>query len=629
MANTQVTDFLLSSIITVDPEIEAKLSGALEIVDGFARLTDENLLDVFTDFIFSGGSELTSLDLSFAQQDTVSVSQDIVSTLVNPIAVPITSNSSSPVYARTPSNTVATISDTQPTSYSVTPVGIEPPSPFRGQYPYVHTMKSESGHIREVDDTPGHERTLDYHCAGTYEEIDKTGRRVVKVVGDDFKIIVQDQHIYIEGTHNLYVKGNINITCLNDVHINSGGRLEINAAEDVRIRGKSVSIESTSGDINMYSGKNFNTTSAANTNMTASANFNLESKVDMNVIGLAYKIKTKSFDLKSDTYVDMQAGDNLEAKLGGDFVVSSVKSSIKSSGALAIDAATISMQNGESTDATDALEAEAGALAKKTGLSTPPSREGSVPSVMESLVQGLDDDPDSMESAVASALESGRLSQEELDVANTETLADGPTDEAQGKLIAPIGSTGGIEKYNSSAINDALPLSQHYKLAHLSTNCVFPYKVIDQVAPSADRGGRFMTKAQIAANLSLLSQNVLEPIRAKFGPIKINSGVRSGPNIGGGQHGTGQAVDITYGSRSTDPATMLEIAKWIRDNVAFDQLILEYGKSQIWTHVSFAAPNSGCKWTKNRGEVKTCPNAGQGGKIHYVSGLQPLAWRPK
>ena len=37
------------------------------------------------------------------------------------------------------------------------------------QYPYNHVYESESGHIREVDDSPGHERLFTQHRSGTFE----------------------------------------------------------------------------------------------------------------------------------------------------------------------------------------------------------------------------------------------------------------------------------------------------------------------------------------------------------------------------------------------------------------------------------------------------------------------------
>ena len=103
-------------------------------------------------------------------------------------------------------------------------------------------------------------------------------------------------------------------------------------------------------------------------------------------------------------------------------------------------------------------------------------------------------------------------------------------------------------------------------------------------------------------NLKALCVNVLQPIRSQFdAPVLISSGYRSGElNIAIGssiksQHIEGKAADIEV--TGTDNK---ELAEWIRDNLEFDQLILEFyrdGEPESgWIHVSW---NSG----ENRNQV--------------------------
>lgn len=86
-------------------------------------------------------------------------------------------------------------------------VGPEPPSPYNAKYPYNKVFKSESGHVIEVDDTPNYERLHTYHRSGTYREIDNTGRRVEKIVGDDFEIVLKNKTVYVRGNVNIKVDG--------------------------------------------------------------------------------------------------------------------------------------------------------------------------------------------------------------------------------------------------------------------------------------------------------------------------------------------------------------------------------------------------------------------------------------
>ena len=81
-------------------------------------------------------------------------------------------------------------------------------------YPYNHVTESESGHVREVDDTPGHERIHNYHKSGTYDEINATGTKAVKIVGDNYEIILKDKNLFVKGDFNVTVEGDYNLNVL-------------------------------------------------------------------------------------------------------------------------------------------------------------------------------------------------------------------------------------------------------------------------------------------------------------------------------------------------------------------------------------------------------------------------------
>ena len=77
------------------------------------------------------------------------------------------------------------------------------------EYPKNHVFKSESGHVFEVDDTPGHERLLDYHKSGTYAEIDNKGNKITTVVGSNQTVIINDDYVHIRGNVRMTVDGNL------------------------------------------------------------------------------------------------------------------------------------------------------------------------------------------------------------------------------------------------------------------------------------------------------------------------------------------------------------------------------------------------------------------------------------
>lgn len=92
-------------------------------------------------------------------------------------------------------------------------------------------------------------------------------------------------------------------------------------------------------------------------------------------------------------------------------------------------------------------------------------------------------------------------------------------------------------------------------------------------------------------HLRTLCQEVLEPLRRRFGVIRINSGFRCpelNKAVGGvdnSQHKRGQAADIHCAS--------VEEAKrmydYIRQHLDYDQLLLErkLGNGCCWLHVSY------------------------------------------
>lgn len=109
--------------------------------------------------------------------------------------------------------------------------------------------------------------------------------------------------------------------------------------------------------------------------------------------------------------------------------------------------------------------------------------------------------------------------------------------------------------------------------------------------------------AEIVANLKTLSERILQPVRNHYGlPVVVSSGYRSpalNSKIKGSrtsQHMTGHAVDFEVPSVDN-----LTVAKWIRDNLSFDQLILEFwtGGNSGWIHCSFLSDD------KNRKQLLT------------------------
>lgn len=113
-------------------------------------------------------------------------------------------------------------------SISKTSTGSEPASAYGAKYPYNKVIKSESGHLVELDDTPGAERIHIYHKGGTYTEVSGS-RKVEKVVGDNYHIVAGNEEVYIQGKVNVVVTGDVNIKVNGTYTVESSGVMTLKA----------------------------------------------------------------------------------------------------------------------------------------------------------------------------------------------------------------------------------------------------------------------------------------------------------------------------------------------------------------------------------------------------------------
>ena len=101
---------------------------------------------------------------------------------------------------------------------------------YNASYPHNKVEESQSGHVSEVDDTPGSERLTNVHKSGTFEVIKGDGARVVKIVGEDFEMVLSNK--------TLKVSGNLNIVSDGDINFKAGGsiRFETGSIGQFRVK---------------------------------------------------------------------------------------------------------------------------------------------------------------------------------------------------------------------------------------------------------------------------------------------------------------------------------------------------------------------------------------------------------
>ena len=146
----------------------------------------------------------------------------------------------------------------------------EPEIPYAAQYPHNHVYESESGHIREIDDTPNAERIHERHISGTGYEIHPEGDKVTRVKKDNYDLIYGQQYAHIRGSQSTTVNGGVK------VFVNASGagadgppgqevqkfhytiQVGANANVNIQVDKGDVNVVASDGDINMKSGKDIN-----------------------------------------------------------------------------------------------------------------------------------------------------------------------------------------------------------------------------------------------------------------------------------------------------------------------------------------------------------------------------------
>jgi len=525
----------------------------------------------------------------------------------------------------------------------------QPTVPYGAKYPYNYVEESESGHYREVDDTPGYERLHTYHRSGTFEEIDVNGTKVTKIVGDNYTILDRNGFISISGDANVTVTGNINIMCQSDANIEVtgsaemkiGGSLDIGVARDMNI--------AVEGDFSLWANGKMNLQSKQNANIRTDNNMFLSSNIDTHLLSendMFFEIKnnfnkvihnTSKTDCKSHHFLTV-GGDlknetfsNYSLYTGGKISNQSVGiSEFKCSGNFNVDAEEIYL-NSQKAQIIPTLQKEGGELGSiYTGnsyfdfgqgksyeelLSSTIAYSGlyskttqnALPTI-KSLVNGMVPPqlgvplyPSYTPLVSPPLLGSDKYLYELPDEGSTQaaqlhikdmTAQHGKSNTFQSLTAEPTKSGSGNPTLPSMFSGTAFEYTADYKLSeHFTLGMMFDggfnvrHKLISQNGLTVD---------QIVENLSSLCVNILEKyltvlpngIQGYRKDWTITSGYRMGINTS--DHSRGCACDISLLGGSDMREQHFELIKQLEPVVAYDQLILEYkGFSTSWIHTGF------------------------------------------
>ena len=182
----------------------------------------------------------------------------------------------------------------------------QPAITYNAVYPYNHVFESESGHIKEYDDSftidedgirTNHYRIYERHSSGTSYEIDTAGNRIDLNMASYFNITNKDNKHYIKGNSDVTIDGR------HKVYINKSGTADNNY--DIQVGpNANVNIQVDNGNLNVVTKTgqfNFDVGSDMNVNVGGNYNLNVQGSETKTVEGTTTHNTTGSTTIRGST----------------------------------------------------------------------------------------------------------------------------------------------------------------------------------------------------------------------------------------------------------------------------------------------------------------------------------------
>ena len=197
-------------------------------------------------------------------------------------------------------------------------------------------------------------------------------------------------------------------------------------------------------------------------------------------------------------------------------------------------------------------------------------------------------DPGSGATYIAAQVASGKVSSSEIATASSATASASDTtpSKAPGALSKNCADIASLTPFPSGNDIDAIVLTTNYTVGKMTRS---PNTTFDNPLRSSTAG---LSVEEIVCNLKLLAVNCIEPIRAKYPNMVLTNSWRPPSGNPTSQHPKGQACDMQF--RGISKSEYYVLAQWIKDNISYDQLLLEYkttGTGLPWIHISFDKNN--------------------------------------
>lgn len=107
------------------------------------------------------------------------------------------------------------------------------------EYPYNQVRETITGHVTEIDDTPGRERMLFKHRTGSGVDMRPDGTVIINTRYNRIEITGNDQKVIVQGDGEIFYHGNLKLNVSGDMDVEVGGNYNLKVHGDKRedIRG--------------------------------------------------------------------------------------------------------------------------------------------------------------------------------------------------------------------------------------------------------------------------------------------------------------------------------------------------------------------------------------------------------
>ena len=159
----------------------------------------------------------------------------------------------------------------------------QPEIAYAAVYPYNHVFESESGHIKEYDDSftidengvrTNYYRIHERHTSGTGYEITNNGDKIDIITNDHYTLTSNNNKAYIQGNSDITIAGRHKIYVNKDGQSNNHYDIQVgpNANVNIQVDNGNLNVVTKTGQFNFDVGSDFNVQVGGNYNLTVLGN---------------------------------------------------------------------------------------------------------------------------------------------------------------------------------------------------------------------------------------------------------------------------------------------------------------------------------------------------------------------